>query len=236
MNKLDRPGASYSASILSILKHKLHRCPLVLILPIASFDPQDYLQAEPGIQGLVDLVKWEIWKWSEAGGTPTRHPLPRTADGLATFDLLPPSHPVASQLIPARMALLDTLATFSEPLMDALIGLPEDPVAYATVQTSDIMPHLRKASLSNEILPILCGSALKHVGTDIVMDYVGELFASPLDVLSEPLPRNAPPRILAWKVGWDKRKKQWNTFVRVYSGEELNGDSFLASSSLDRKS
>ena len=105
--------------------------------------------------------------------------------------------------------------------MESLLGLSEDPLAYATLETSDIMPHLRSASLANQVLPILCGSALKHVGTDIVMDYVGELFASPLDVLPEPLPANAPTQVLAWKVAWDKKKKQWNTFVRVYSGKSF---------------
>ena len=51
------------------------------------------------------------------------------------------------------------------------------------------------------------------------MNYVGELLPSPVDV--EPNPKaiapNAPLRMLAWKVGWDKRKG-WMTFVRVYSG------------------
>ncbi|KAF8917979.1 P-loop containing nucleoside triphosphate hydrolase protein [Mucidula mucida] len=217
LNKMDRPGASFSASIASILTHRLHRRPLVLTLPIASFDPQDYLHAEPGVQGLVDLVKWEIWKWDKAGQV-TRHPIPRTASEWENFGLLPSSHPVARELLPARTALLDTLSGFSEPLLNTLLELPEDDLAYGTVPTSVIMPALRAASLANQVLPVLCGSALKHVGTDIVMDYIGELFASPLDVLPEPLPKTAPVRLLAWKVGWDKRRKTWNTFVRVYSG------------------
>ncbi len=221
MNKLDRPGASFSASIASILTHRLHRRPLVLTLPIASFDPQDYLHAEPGVQGLVDLVKWEIWQWDKAGQV-TRHPIPRTASEWENFGLLPSSHPVARELLPARTALLDTLSGFSEPLLNTLLELPEDDLAYGTVPTSVIMPALRAASLANQVLPVLCGSALKHVGTDIVMDYIGELFASPLDVLPEPLPKTAPVRLLAWKVGWDKRRKTWNTFVRVYSGNVLD--------------
>ncbi|KAK0468206.1 translation elongation factor 2, partial [Desarmillaria tabescens] len=217
LNKLDRPGASFSASLSSILTHRLHPLPVALTLPIASFEPADYARAEPGIQGLVDLVKWEIWKWDENGQV-TRHPLPRSMEEFQAFDILPPSHPLLSELVPARMALLDNLSNFSEPLMEKLIGLPSDPMAYAGIESDEIMPHLRQTSISNEILPVLCGSAVKNIGTDLVMDYIGELFASPLDVLrGAPPPVNAPVRVLAWKVGWDK-KKGWLTFVRVYSG------------------
>ena len=59
MNKLDRPGASFHSSILSALAHRIHPMPVALTLPIASFDPQDYSRGEPGIQGIVDLVKWD---------------------------------------------------------------------------------------------------------------------------------------------------------------------------------
>lgn len=50
------------------------------------------------------------------------------------------------------------------------------------------------------------------------MDYVGELFASPLDVPHDSV-KNAPLRMLAWKVNWDK-KRGWMTYVRIYSGME----------------
>jgi elongation factor G len=79
------------------------------------------------------------------------------------------------------------------------------------------MPHLRSATISNEVLPVVCGSALKHVGTQLLLDYVGELFPSPLDVPHEAQTRTSPVRALAWKVTWDA-KRGWMTFVRVYSG------------------
>ncbi|KIY74017.1 P-loop containing nucleoside triphosphate hydrolase protein [Cylindrobasidium torrendii FP15055 ss-10] len=217
LNKLDRPGASFSDSLASILAHKLHRHPTPLALPVASFDEAHYQLAEPGVEGIVDLVTWELYKFSP-NGPPSKAPLPRTAEAMETFGLLSPTHPVTQQLIPARMALIDTLSTLYEPLLEKVLSLPDDPWAYASLTKADIMPYLRQATISNDILPILCGSALKHVGTDMVMDYIGELFASPVDVLPKALPAKAPTQLLAWKVGWDKKKKQWYTFVRVYSG------------------
>ncbi|KAF9464444.1 P-loop containing nucleoside triphosphate hydrolase protein [Collybia nuda] len=217
LNKLDRPGASLKASLISLLSHRLHPNPMVLTLPIASFEPQHYDQAEPGIQGLVDLVQWELWKWDKDGQS-TCHPLPRNDESFQNLDYITASHPILPHLIPARVQLLENLSMFSEELMDSLLNLPSGPTSYLNVENSDIIRHLRHATLKNEILPVLCGSAMKDIGTDIVMDYVGRLFASPLDVMHDPQGQNSPLRLLAWKVTWDK-KRGWMTFVRVYSGK-----------------
>ena len=217
LNKLDRAGASFRSSMLSLLAHRLHPKPMALTLPIASFDPEDYNRAEPGIRGLVDLVRWEVWKWDDEGKH-TRYPLPVDAEKLEHTDLFPPDHPIVPHLIEARTSLLDNLSMFSESLMETLLNLPSTPDAYLTVSPEQIMPELRAATLRNDILPVLCGSAFKHVGTDLVMDYVGELLPSPTDAVEVVPKANAPLRMLAWKVVWDKRKG-WMTFVRVYSGE-----------------
>ncbi|OAX44548.1 P-loop containing nucleoside triphosphate hydrolase protein [Rhizopogon vinicolor AM-OR11-026] len=216
LNKLDRPGASFRSSLVSLLTHRLHSNPMALTLPIASFNAEDYMRAEPGIQGLVDLVKWEIWKWTEDGESAVQ-PLPRTVKELETSGIIPASHPILPHLVSARTDLLENLSMYSDELMEHLLALPPGPSSYLDVETSAIMPHLRKATLSNEILPVLCGSAMKSIGTELVMNYVGELLASPMDVRLDTESAHGPLRLLAWKVSWDKRKG-WMTFVRVYSG------------------
>ncbi|KAG1752686.1 P-loop containing nucleoside triphosphate hydrolase protein [Suillus paluster] len=216
LNKLDRPGASFRSSLVSLLTHRLHPNPMTLALPIASFHVEDYMRAEPGIQGLVDLVKWEIWKWTEDGDSAIQ-PLPRTVEELAKSGILPANHPILPHLVAARTVLLENLSMYSDELMEHLLALPPGPSSYLDVETSAIMPHLRKATLSNEILPVLCGSAMRSIGTELVMNYVGELLASPMDVRLDAESADGPLRLLAWKVSWDKRKG-WMTFVRVYSG------------------
>jgi elongation factor G len=104
--------------------------------------------------------------------------------------------------------------------MDTLLGLPSSRDAYLGIEGDQILPHLRQASLHNTILPVICGSAIRHVGTELVLDYAGELFASPLDVPHDPQNPKSSLRLLAWKVSWDPRRG-WMTFVRVYSGEFL---------------
>lgn len=222
LNKLDRPGASFRSSLLSLLAHRLHPKPMALTLPISSFDTGDYQRAEPGIQGLVDLVRWEVWKWNRDGQF-SRRALPSSVDELQQTDIFPSNHPILLHLVPARTALLDNLSMFSEGLMEMLLNLPSTPSAYLTLTEDHILPELRAATLRNDILPVLCGSAFKHIGTDLVMDYVGALLPSPLDVMDKAPKRNEPLRMLAWKVAWDKRKG-WMTFVRVYSGTPANID------------
>jgi len=211
---MDRPGASFKFALSSILLNRLHSQPLPLVLPIASFSPLAYQQAEPGIQGLVDLVKWELWRWSEIG-KPSIDALPRTAEALRS--IFEPNHPLPSHLVNARVQFLDNLSMHSEDLMDTLLGLPSSPDAYLDIDGDQIIPYLRQASLRNAIMPVVCGSALHHIGTELVLDYAGELLASPSDVSHGPQVIGSPLQLLAWKVNWDRRRG-WMTFVRVYSG------------------
>ncbi|KAI0068795.1 P-loop containing nucleoside triphosphate hydrolase protein [Artomyces pyxidatus] len=216
MNKLDRPGASFHSSVLSTLSHRIHPRPTVLTLPVASFTADDYSRAESGIQGIVDLVKWELWKWS-SDGVSSRHPLPTDVQVLQESELFPPSHPLLAHLPVARAELVENLSMTSEELMEYVLDLPSTPSAYLAVPAPVLLPHLRAATLRSDILPVLCGSALEHIGTEILMDYAGELLANPLDVPHDDQSSKSPIRLLAWKVAWDK-KKGWMTFVRVYSG------------------
>ncbi|KAG8738269.1 Ribosome-releasing factor 2, mitochondrial [Ceratobasidium sp. 428] len=221
INKLDRPGASLPASISSILAHRLHPAPTLLTLPIASFDPGHYARGEPGIEGLVDLVKWEVWRWptqSDSNTEPERVSLPTTETALAEHSLLPSSHPLGARLLPAREALLDSLSLRSPELESALLESPPDVSPYLSVKDSDIITALRSLVARQDILPVFCGAAAKHVGTKLLMNYIGELLASPRDVrLEGAVEAGSDVQMLAWKVAWDKRKG-WMTFVRVYSG------------------
>ncbi|KAF8592397.1 translation elongation factor 2 [Ramaria rubella] len=226
-NKLDRPGASLHSSYLSLLANRLHPQPIVLTLPVASFDPRDYSSAEPGIQGIVDLINWEVWKASDAGCI--RIPLPNSAEELTANSPFPPSHPLLPHLIPARTQLLESLGMHSEGLFDRLLALPPGPSAYISVQPSAIIPYLRELTLRQQILPIVCGSALKHLGTELLMDYIGVLLANPLDVTSLQETQFEQVQMLAWKVSWDKRRG-WMTFVRVYSGTLTKGATLLNTS------
>lgn len=225
MNKMDRPGASFRSSLQSVLSYRLHPKPVTLTLPVASFESVAYRSAEPGVQGIVDLVRWELWKFSETDtfedGTTAyqKIPLPEKLADLENSGIFPPDHPLLSELLPARTALLEILSMYSEELMEELLALTSDASSYLSIRASRIMPTLRSATLRNEVLPVLCGSAMKHIGTDLVLDYAGLLLASPLDIVRSQT-GESDVQMLAWKVAWDKRRG-WMTFVRIYSGEDF---------------
>ncbi|KAH7105671.1 P-loop containing nucleoside triphosphate hydrolase protein [Auriculariales sp. MPI-PUGE-AT-0066] len=226
LNKLDRPGASMRNSVLSVLHHQLHHRPVILTLPIASFNPDDYRRAEPGIQGLVDLVNWEVWRWN-AKGSSARQPLPRNLDELRASAIFQREHPIPEEIITARTALIDALSEDSEELMDEVLS-SSSPSSYLEIPASSILRTLRSLVGQKSILPVVCGSAFKHVGTSLLLNLVGELLASPADTTRDveaipavkkghERPKGDVLRALAWKVGLDP-KKGWMTFVRVYSG------------------
>jgi len=224
INKLDRPGASVQDSLLSLLSHRLHRTPILAALPVASFNPETYSRGEPGIEGVVDLAKWEVWKWGSGSKDATRHPLPISQNELQNNSIFPPGHPLVDHLVVARTGFIDSIALLSPDLLSEIVEDDSNAGdAYLRIPSPAILSSLRELTLQKEILPVFCGSAQKHVGTELLMDYVGELLASPADVdkLGQPTvtisKKPGLVQLLAWKVGWDKRKG-WMTFVRIYAG------------------
>lgn len=217
INKLDRAGASLHDSITSILSHRLHPKPLLLSVPIASFNASIYKRGEPGIEGLVDLIKWQVWRWDTGSGSSSCLPLPIDEKNIGDVANFSENHPVVPFLRQARSQLIDSISELSPEMLDEFLSLEaKDP--YIEFPAEKILPHLRELTLSNKVLPVLCGSAVKHIGTDLLMNYIGELAASPVDIKADSVfDESGPLQVLAWKVGWDKQKG-WLTYVRVYSG------------------
>ena len=98
---------------------------------------------------------------------------------------------------------------------------------------------IRKATVENKIFPVLCGSALKNKGVQLVLDAVAYYLPSPLDIppakitvqktgeakTTEP-DDNAPFAALAFKVAADPFVGKL-IFFRVYSGSMKAGSYVL---------
>ena len=98
---------------------------------------------------------------------------------------------------------------------------------------------LRKATIENKIFPVLCGSALKNKGVQLVLDAVAYYLPSPVDIAGTSgvdiktgqdklvLPDdNAPFAALAFKTATDPFVGSL-TFFRVYSGKLSSGSYVL---------
>ena len=210
INKLDRTGADFYYCVQTIID-RLGATPAVLYLPIG---------AEGDFKGLVDLVNERaiIWKDESLG---------------AEFFY---------EDIPADLA--DKAAEYREKLVELAVEQDDDAMeAYLEGTVPDVATLkklIRKGTLAQAFVPVLCGSAFKNKGVQTLLDAVVDYLPSPLDIPdvqglkldgetpdSRPPADDAPLSLLAFKIMNDPFVGSL-TFARIYSGT-LNKGTYLNS-------
>jgi elongation factor G len=196
---------------LSMIKERLGANPVAIQLPIGSEDK---------FQGIIDLISEKaIFYMDDLGTRDEASDIPEDMKEL-----------VAEY----RAKLLDVLADYNEDLMIKVIEGEE-------VTVEEIKTALRKGTLSAEITPVLCGSAFKNKGVQLLLDTVVELLPSPLDlpatsavvpetdkVVERPSSDDEPFAALAFKIMADPFVGKL-AFFRVYSGVLKTGSYVLNS-------
>lgn len=126
-----------------------------------------------------------------------------------------------------RMELLERIADFDEDLMMAVLEGEE-------ISNEKIKEVIRKAVISAEFFPVLCGSAYKNKGVQLLLDAVIDYLPSPLDIpsimghLEDGTEESRQPddkgpfSALAFKVITDPFVGRL-TFFRTYSGHASSG-------------
>jgi elongation factor G len=210
INKLDRTGANFYYCVQTIID-RLGAKPAVLYLPIG---------AEGDFKGLVDLVENRAIIWKDE------------ALGAEFF----------YEEIPADMA--DKAADYRNQLIELAVEQDDDAMeAYLEGNEPDVATLkalIRKGTLGQAFVPVLCGSAFKNKGVQPLLDAVVDYLPSPLDIedvqginpdTEEPDSRatsdEAPFSALAFKIMNDPFVGSL-TFTRIYSGT-LNKGSYLNS-------
>jgi elongation factor G len=141
----------------------------------------------------------------------------------------------------ARHEMLEKIVETNDDLMMLYLEGEE-------ISAQDLRAALREATLSGELVPILCGTALKNKGVQPLLDAVIDYLPSPLDVppvngihpkdSEEELLREAkedePLSALAFKIAVDPFVGRL-AFVRVYSGVLKSGESILNTSNYKRE-
>ena len=138
-----------------------------------------------------------------------------------------------------RHALLESVAETDEDLM--MEYLEND-----TLSEKDIKKAIRKATIANEMVPMLCGSAYKNKGVQLMLDAVIDYMPSPVDIpaikgvdpdtdeeIESPADDNAPFAALAFKIMADPFVGKL-AFFRVYSGT-LDSGSYVYNSTKGKK-
>jgi elongation factor G len=139
-----------------------------------------------------------------------------------------------------RAKLIEAIVEHDETLLSQYLEGKEIPV-------QDLKRVLRKAIIANDLVPVLCGSALKNKGVQFMLDAVVEYLPSPLDVPpvqgknpktgaeESRTPGDAEPfAAIAFKVAADPFVGKL-VFFRVYSGTLQAGSYVLNTSSGERE-
>ena len=138
-----------------------------------------------------------------------------------------------------REKLIEAVAEFDEDFMEKYLGGEE-------ISIDELKAVIRKATLSVEFFPVVCGSAFKYKGVQPMLDAVVEYLPSPLDVpaikgvnpdTDEEVERHSsdeePFSALAFKVMTDPFVGKL-TFFRVYSGI-LSSGSYVKNSTKGKR-
>ena len=205
INKMDRTGADFFRT-LEMMVERLGASAVPIQLPIGSAE---------SFSGIVDLVSLKGLAWDEA------------SSGSIMFDTDIPDE-MMSSVLEYREQMLEAIAECDDDLLAKYIDGVE-------LSEEEIKAGLRSATLSGEIVPVLCGAALKNKGVQPLLNAVVDYLPSPTDVppvtglnpeVEEDGTRladdDAPFSALAFKITTDPHVGKL-TFLRVYSGVLAQG-------------
>ncbi len=209
VNKMDRTGANFE-NALNDMRKKLNAYAYPIFLPIG---------AEDKFEGVIDIVNQKAFVWG---------PGDVVNEGL-NYEVKEIPEPLKEQ---ARQAL--------EELIDA-VSNKDDRIAELVLEEKPISPQELKAAIRRltckiELVPVLCGSAFKKKGVQVLVDAVVDYLPGPLDVPpAEGIEPGTENKVtvetsdsnkfcsLAFKL-WTDPYAGKLVFFRVYSGTLRKGD------------
>ncbi|MGD1019704.1 MAG: elongation factor G [Verrucomicrobiia bacterium] len=205
VNKMDRTGADFEAAVAQ-MRERLAANAVPIQIPIGK---------EADFKGIIDLVKMKalIWSGEELG---------------ATFDAVDIPAGLKAAADAAHAKLVEAVAEKDEELMHLYLEGKE-------ISQQQLQAGIRRLTINNELVPVICGAAFKNKGVQPLLDAVVDYLPSPLDVpdmvgtnpdSKQPDARRAddsgPFCALAFKI-WTDPYAGKLIFFRVYSGKVKKG-------------
>jgi len=216
-NKMDRVGANFERCV-EMIRDRLTKAAYPLQLPVGSGEL---------FTGHIDVIerKQYIFDDSTMG---------------KTFAVVEPAAEYVEAMEKARAEVLDAVVEMDEELMERYLGGEE-------LSIDEIRSCIRKATIANTIVPVLCGASFKNKGVQALLDAVIDYLPAPTEVaaIKGHLPGqdelqaerlvtdDAPFAALAFKIATDPFVGKL-TFFRVYSGV-LNAGSYVYNSTKDKR-
>ncbi|MFL5784751.1 MAG: elongation factor G [Bacteriovoracaceae bacterium] len=206
VNKMDRVGADFQNCITEI-REKLGKKANAIQMPVGS---------EENFSGLIDLLTLKKYTWAGS-------------DLGQKFDIVDLAGDELDESKLYRDELIEALADFDDKLADDYLNGKE--ISAEVMETA-----IRKATITDGFIPVLCGSAFKNKGVQPLLDAVVKYLPSPLDkgevkghdakdpekMLTRKPDEKELFSALAFKIASDPFVGQI-TFIRIYSGELTAG-------------
>jgi len=201
---------------IDMIRERLRAQPIALQVPIGR---------ESAFVGVVDLIKNKALLYADDLGTQVR-------ETEVPAELQP-------EVAHWREVLVERIAETDETLTTKYLEGKE-------LTPEELRVALRRATLRTELIPVLCGAALRNKGVQPLLDAIVDYLPSPLELppivgvnpftqREEPRPsdENAPLAALAFKIVSDPFAGQL-AYVRVYSGV-LAASKSVVNATKDRK-
>jgi elongation factor G len=181
--------------------------------------------AESDFRGVLDLLQMKALVWDDGMGE--------------TYESVEIPAELLEDAEHWRHELVDVVSQFDETVLEKYVS--EEPIT-----AEDLRKAIRAATVSGDVVPVLCGTAFKNKGVQPLLDAVVDYLPSPVDIAAvqghdlkteEPIERHAddsePFAALAFKIMSDKHVGKL-TYFRVYSGKLAAGGQVL-NATKDRK-
>jgi len=205
MNKMDKMGADFYMSVESMIE-KLGANPLAVQIPIGK---------EETFRGPIDLIEMKAYYFDD-----------ESLGAKYVEDNIPDDY--IEQANKYREKMIEALCDVDDNIMEKYLAGEE-------ITSEEIRKAIRKGTLEMKLTPVLCGSAFKNKGVQLLLDAVVYYLPSPLDVPPvkgiNPLDDkeverkpsvDEPLAALAFKIMADPYMGSL-TYVRVYSGALTSG-------------
>jgi len=216
INKMDRVGADFY-DVVKMIQDKLAANTIIIQLPWGS---------EENFQGIIDLIKMKAYSY--------------TIDNLGVnYEEVSIPEDLRESADEYHHKMIEGLAEIDEKIM-------EDYLKGEETSPSEIKSAIRRLTIKNKAVPVLCGSALKNKGIQLLLDAIIYYLPSPLDVPPikgiDPLTEKGISRLteekeslssLVFKIMTDPYIGKLS-FVRVYSGI-LKSSSYIYNPTKDVK-
>jgi elongation factor G len=212
VNKMDRVGADFDRCV-EMMRTRLGASPVVVQIPWGK---------EDALQGVIDLISMKAYHYKE-----------ETLG--AEYEVAEVPAELVERSVELRDQMVETVAETDDELLEKYLSGSE-------VTEQELKAALRRATIANDLQPVLAGSAFKNKGVQPLLDAVVDYLPSPLDVppvegldsegatLLREADDDAPFAGLVFKIMTDPFVGQL-AYFRTYSGHVGSGDSVLNMSS-----